>query len=127
MQIIKEYKGILAKNRMKYVADPNEQFTPSPDRESRMVSAGKWKEMLGVAKYDKFPPIYVEEKLKATQVEVPMSQHIGAPAVPIVKVGDEVKEDQMIAQAADGLSIPHFAPISGKVTYVDAKTIVIHA
>ena len=127
MQIIKEYKGILAKNRMKYMADPNEQFTPSPDRESRMVSAGKWKEMLGVAKYDKFPPIYVEEKLKATQVEVPMSQHIGAPAVPIVKVGDEVKEDQMIAQAADGLSIPHFAPISGKVTYVDAKTIVIHA
>ena len=127
MQIIKEYKGILAKNRMKYVADPSEQFTPSPEREARMVSAGKWKEMLGVAKYDKFPPIYVEEKLKAKEVFVPMSQHIGAPAIPVVKVGDEVKENQLIAQAAEGLSIPHFAPISGKVTYVDAKTIVIHA
>jgi Na+-translocating ferredoxin:NAD+ oxidoreductase RnfC subunit len=127
MQIIKEYKGILAKNRMKYVADPSEQFTPSPERESRMVSAGKWKEMLGVAKYDKFPPIYVEEKLKAKEVFVPMSQHIGAPAIPVVKVGDEVKENQLIAQAAEGLSVPHFAPISGKVTYVDAKTIVIHA
>ena len=127
MQVIKEFKGILAKNRIKYVANPNEQFTPSPDRESRMVSAGKWKEMLGVAKYDKFPPIYVEEKLKASQVEVPMSQHIGAPAVPIVKVGDVVEENQMIAQAAEGLSVPHYAPISGKVTYVDAKTIVIHA
>ena len=126
MQIIKEYKGILAKNRMKYVADPNEQFTPSPDRESRMVSAGKWKEMLGVAKYDKFPPIYVEEKLKATEVYVPMSQHIGAPAVPIVAVGDLVEENQMIAKAAEGLSVPHFAPITGRVTYVDAKTIVIH-
>jgi Na+-translocating ferredoxin:NAD+ oxidoreductase RnfC subunit len=127
MQIIKEYKGILAKNRMKYVADPSEQFTPSPEREARMVSAGKWKEMLGVAKYDKFPPIYVEEKLKAKEVFVPMSQHIGAPAIPVVKVGDEVKENQLIAQAAEGLSVPHFAPISGKVTYVDAKTIVIHA
>ena len=127
MQIIKEYKGILAKNRMKYVADPNEQFTPSPDREARMVSAGKWKEMLGVAKYDKFPPIYVEEKLKATEVYVPMSQHIGAPAVPIVAVGDLVEENQMIAKAAEGLSVPHFAPITGRVTYVDAKTIVIHA
>ena len=126
MQIIKEYKGILAKNRMKYVADPSEQFTPSPERQDRMVSAGKWKEMLGVAKYDKFPPIYVEEKLKATQVEVPMSQHIGAPAIPIVKVGDEVVENQMIAQAAEGLSVPHYAPITGKVTYVDGKTIVIH-
>ena len=127
MQIIKEYKGILAKNRMKYMADPNEQFTPSPDREARMVSAGKWKEMLGVAKYDKFPPIYVEEKLKATEVYVPMSQHIGAPAVPVVAVGDLVEENQMIAKAAEGLSVPHFAPITGRVTYVDAKTIVIHA
>ena len=127
MQIIKEYKGILAKSRMKYVADPSEQFTPSPDRESRMVSAGKWKEMLGVAKYDKFPPIYVEEKLKATEVYVPMSQHIGAPAIPIVAVGDLVEENQMIAKAAEGLSVPHFAPITGRVTYVDAKTIVIHA
>ena len=127
MQIIKEYKGILAKNRMKYVADPNEQFTPSPDRQARMVSAGKWKEVLGVAKYDKFPPIYVEEKLKATEVFVPMSQHIGAPAIPIVAVGDVVEENQMIAKAAEGLSVPHFAPISGRVTYVDAKTIVIHA
>jgi Na+-translocating ferredoxin:NAD+ oxidoreductase RnfC subunit len=126
MQIIKQYKGILAKNRMKYVADPSEEFTPSPEREYRMVSAGKWKEMLGVAGYDKFPPTYVEEKLKATHVEVPMSQHIGAPAIPIVKVGDEVVENQMIAKAADGLSVPHFAPITGRVTYVDDKVIVLH-
>jgi Na+-translocating ferredoxin:NAD+ oxidoreductase RnfC subunit len=82
--------------------------------------------MLGVAKYDKSPPIYVEEKLKATEVQVPMSQHIGAPAIPIVKVGDEVVENQMIAKAAEGLSVPHYAPITGKVIYVDSKTIVIH-
>ena len=43
------------------------------------------------------------------------------------RLGDMVEENQMIAQAAEGLSVPHYAPISGKVTYVDAKTIVIHA
>ena len=59
-------------------------------------------------------------------VVIPMSQHIGAPAIPIVKVGDEVVENQMIAKAAEGLSVPHYAPITGKVTYVDGKTIVIH-
>ena len=127
MQIIKQYKGILAKNRIKYVADPNEELHASPERDYRMVSAGKWKEVLGVAKYDKFPPTYVEEKLKAKEVFVPMSQHIGAPAIPCVKVGDEVIENQMIAEAAEGLSVPHFAPITGRVTYVDGKTIVIHA
>ena len=127
MQVIKEYKGILGKNRIKYVANPAEQFTVSPEREYRMISAGKWKEVLGVAKYDKFPPTYIEEKLKAKEVHVPMVQHIGAPAIPIVKVGDEVKENDMIAQAAEGLSVPNFAPITGRVTYVDGKTIVIHA
>ena len=126
MQIIKQYKSILAKNKMKYVADPTEEFRVSPEREYRMVSANKWKEMLGVAQFDKVPPTYVEEKLKASQVEVPMSQHIGAPAIPIVRVGDEVIENQMIAKAADGLSIPHFAPITGRVVYVDDKTIVLH-
>ena len=60
-------------------------------------------------------------------VNVPMSMHIGAPARPVVKVGDEVKENDMIAKAAEGLSVPNFAPITGRVTYVDDKTIVIHA
>ena len=126
MQIIKQYKGILSKNKMRYVADPNEEFTVSPERDYRMVSAGKWKEVLGVSQYDKFPPTYIDEKLKAKEVEVPMVQHIGAPAIPCVKVGDLVKENDKIAEAAEGLSVPHFAPITGKVTYVDAQKIVIH-
>ena len=40
------------------------------EREYRMISAGKWKEVLGVAKYDKFPPTYIDEKLKAFGFEV---------------------------------------------------------
>ena len=31
-----------------------------------------------------------------------------------------------IAEAAEGLSVPHFAPITGKITYVDNQKIVIH-
>lgn len=127
MQIIKEYKAILAKNKMRYVAGPNDEYTVSPERDYRMVSAGKWKDVLGVARFDKFPPIYVEQKLVASEVEVPMSQHIGAPAIPCVKVGDTVNENEMIAQAAEGLSVPHFAPITGRVTYIDDKKIVIKA
>ena len=127
MQIIRQYKAILAKERIKYVVDASTEITPSPQREYRMVNASKWKEVLGVAKYDKFPPIYVEEKLKAKEVHVPMVQHIGSPAVPCVKVGDPVVENQMIAEASEGLSVPHFAPITGRVTYVDNQTIVIRA
>ena len=49
MMVIKEYKKILAKNRIKYIAGPDETFTPNPDRENRMLTSGKWKEMLGVS------------------------------------------------------------------------------
>ena len=34
-----------------------------------------------------------------SEVMLPMSQHLGAPATPVVKVGDEVKVGQLIAEA----------------------------
>ena len=126
MQVIKEFKAILAKNRIRYVAGADEDFTVNPDREYRMLSGVKWKEMLGVAKYDRYPR-YISDAIPAKQVEIAMSQHIGAPSVPCVAVGDTVEVNQQVSKAADGLSVPHFAPIAGRVTYVDAKKIVIQA
>ena len=51
-------------------------------------------------------------------VTIPMSMHIGAPAVPCVKVGDEVKVGQLIAEAGGFVSAPIHASVSGKVTAV---------
>ena len=48
-------------------------------------------------------------------VLLPLIQHIGAPATPIVKPGDTVKIGQKIAEASSHVSSPIFAPISGKV------------
>ncbi len=53
------------------------------------------------------------------RVIIPMSQHIGAPSVPLVKVGDEVKTGQKIAAAGGFVSIPQHASISGKITKID--------
>lgn len=56
------------------------------------------------------------EKLPAPDfVTVHLSQHIGAPANPIVKPGDEVKKGQIIAEPKGFVSIPMHSPISGKV------------
>lgn len=52
------------------------------------------------------------------KVYVHLSQHIGAPAKAIVKIGDEVKTGQQIAEAGGFVSIPMHAPISGKVTKI---------
>ena len=53
------------------------------------------------------------------EVLLPMSQHIGAPATPVVKVGDEVKVGQLIAEPSGYVSSPIYASISGKVTKID--------
>ena len=49
------------------------------------------------------------------QVLLPMLQHIGAPAAPIVNPGDTVKIGQKIAEASGYVSSPIYSPISGKV------------
>ena len=51
-------------------------------------------------------------------VTIPMSMHIGAPSTPIVKVGDEVKIGQKIAEAGGAMSVPVYASVSGKVTKI---------
>ena len=51
-------------------------------------------------------------------VTIPMQMHIGAPAIPTVKVGDTVKVGTLIAEAASILSVPIHASVSGKVTKI---------
>ncbi|MDO4172088.1 MAG: electron transport complex subunit RsxC [Prevotellaceae bacterium] len=53
------------------------------------------------------------------QAVFPMSQHIGAPAKPIVKKGDKVKVGTMIAEAGGFVSAPIHSSVSGTVFKVD--------
>ncbi|MBS7359906.1 MAG: electron transport complex subunit RsxC [Oscillospiraceae bacterium] len=57
------------------------------------------------------------------KVVLPMQQHIGAPCVPTVKVGDTVKVGQLIGDTDKFISAPIHASVSGKVTSV-AETIL---
>ena len=54
-----------------------------------------------------------------TRVLIPVSQHIGSPSTPIVKVGDEVLTGQKIAEASGFVSITQHATISGKITKIE--------
>lgn len=53
----------------------------------------------------------------------PLSQHIGAPAVPVVEVGQHVLKGQMIAEALGFVSVPVHAGSSGTVTAIEAREI----
>lgn len=53
------------------------------------------------------------------KVHIPLSQHIGKPAMAVVKVGDIIKKGQVIGQAApDALSVSMHSSIDGKVISV---------
>ena len=48
-------------------------------------------------------------------VEIPMSMHIGAPAIPVVKPGESVRVGQLIGKAGGFVSAPVYASVSGTV------------
>ena len=57
----------------------------------------------------------IEVALIPDRVTIPMRQHIGAPATPIVSKGDIVKKGQVIAKSEGFVSSPIHSSISGKV------------
>lgn len=53
------------------------------------------------------------------QAFFPLSQHIGAPAKPVVQRGDKVKVGTLIAEAGGFVSAPVYSSVSGTVAKVD--------
>lgn len=53
------------------------------------------------------------------EVAISVSQHIGAPAIPVVNIGDEVKKGQMIAEASGAVSANVFSSVCGEVIAID--------
>lgn len=54
----------------------------------------------------------------------PLSQHIGAPASPIVAKGDHVLTGQKIAEASGFVSAPIYATVSGTVKAIEPRRVV---
>lgn len=65
------------------------------------------------------------KELKAGKIMVyPLSQHIGAPAKPLVSKGDRVLRGQKIAEAGGFVSAPIFSSVSGFVKAVEPRRVV---
>ncbi len=54
-----------------------------------------------------------------TEATFPLSQHIGAPAKPVVAKGDKVKVGTLIAEAGAFVSAPIYSSVSGTVFKID--------
>ena len=67
----------------------------------------------------------VKELLPKGELVFPVSQHIGAPAKPIVKVGDTVLRGQVIAEAGGFVSAPIHSSVSGTVKKIEPRRVPV--
>jgi Na+-translocating ferredoxin:NAD+ oxidoreductase RnfC subunit len=92
----------------------------------RAVPMTRLKQRIGIAMYNDHAPLK-EIDLHPAKITIPMQQHAGAPAVPSVTVGQQVREGECIAKASGTVSSNIHASINGTVTAVTVTTITIKA
>ena len=94
-------------------------------REFRKVPVDRLEKRLEIDKYHDITPLS-EFKMAVPQVRLYLSQHLGAPAVPVVKPGDAVIEGALIADIPEGkLGARLHSSISGTVSEVTDSYIMV--
>lgn len=97
-----------------------------PMAEHRLIPSARLVSRLGLGPW--YPPeaplhpgVYAPER-----VVIPLKQHAGAPAVPVVRAGDSVACGQLVADLADGeLGARLHASIDGQVAAITPQAIII--
>jgi Na+-translocating ferredoxin:NAD+ oxidoreductase RnfC subunit len=124
------YVGIKAELRAQgwvNVVHKRTDFQPHPMREYRLVPTHRLIARLGLTEWeDQICPLD-ESDYRPAQVTIPLQQHLGAPAQPLVRVGDRVAVGDPIGQIPEGkLGANVHASIAGRVVSVgdDAVKIV---
>jgi Na+-translocating ferredoxin:NAD+ oxidoreductase RnfC subunit len=95
-----------------------------PMYEYRKVPTHKLKQRLDVLRFKDEGPLKEFGRAPAA-VRVPLREHLGAPAEPVVGVGERVRRGGLIGRAAGTVSSNVHASIDGVVTRVTADEIVL--
>lgn len=118
------YKQKLAKQGVKYQMAQLE-FQARSAREYRLIPSKRLIAKIGLTAFDKPAPLSQVE-LRPEYIRIALLQHIGAPAVPVVAIGEQVKAGQLIGKITEGsLGAAVHASLSGTVIDNTDHSIVI--
>ena len=93
-------------------------------RPHRKVPTSRLALKTGLAPYMDLHPEFMGE-FGADEVRIPLSQHIGAPALAVVKPGDEVSVGDVIGEIPEkALGARVHASITGRVMHVDSAIVI---
>ena len=95
--------------------------------EGRRTPLKQLMKRLGVTEYDHTSD-FSSKQMQPIRVVIPLSQHIGTPALPTVQVGEKVVKGQCIGDIPDGKSGARIhASISGIVRSVNHSIVIERA
>lgn len=103
------------------------EVRPHPTKAFRRVPVKQLMTRLGVHRYEA-EAAYVQMKVQPAVVRIPLKQHIGAAAEPVVKKGETVHKGQLLAQIPPGqLGATIHASMTGRVSAIENDMIIIEA
>ena len=101
-----------------------ESYLVSVFKDTRKIPLKRLMERLEITRYDSHPLFY-EDEIRVKKVSIPMQQHLGKPALPVVSVGDRVKKGELIGEIPDGaLGARIHASIDGTVEAVGDNIVI---
>lgn len=100
------------------------ELTPFPFRSERKIPTHRLIKRIGLERYDCSAPA-IDVDFSPRKVRIPLKQHLGVPAEPVVKEGDKVVAGQLIGEIpGDKLSARVHASISGYVMSVGEDIVI---
>ncbi|MBW2094764.1 MAG: SLBB domain-containing protein [Deltaproteobacteria bacterium] len=100
------------------------EYRPSLFRDVRKIPTRRLVERLQIGQYEDHPP-FMEERMQVQEVRIPLKQHLGAPAVPVVKKGDRVEKGSLIGEIPENaLGARVHASMEGRVISVDEAVVI---
>ena len=118
------YKQKLAEQGVKYQPIQMDFQTRSA-RDYRLIPSKRLIIKIGLTAFDKPAPM-TQVEFRPEYIRIPLRQHIGAPAVPVVASGEQVKAGQLIGKIPDNsLGATVHSSFDGTVIEIKDNSIVI--
>ncbi|MGB9792495.1 MAG: 4Fe-4S dicluster domain-containing protein, partial [Thermacetogeniaceae bacterium] len=123
MHVNRWLKNELAQRGLRYES-PDGTWKARPNRAQRLVPLKVIVRRLGIKDYDQHAA-FKKFDISVQEVRLLLKQHVGNPAIPKVKPGDQVKKGDVVGEVVEGIGALLHASIDGVVTEVTSEMIVI--
>ena len=101
-----------------------DDYRPSAFRDVRKIPTRRLMERLQISQYDDHPH-FMGTDTAVKEVTIPLKQHLGVPAIPVVKAGDHVKKGDLIGEIPENaLGSRVHASIDGTVDSVGENVVI---